>query len=301
MAKFKVGDKVRVRSDLIGKMYFMEDKVSDCLFADEMERHSGKVVTIAGIDAKRYYIKEDDCMFHWVDEMFSGLATEQPRREFIVIHRDGNVMTAEHRVNREVIKSGTATCNVSDKFDFDMGAKLAFDRLMNRQNIEEAVKAWNEPAPQPAHRFKVGDRVKTPKGTGTVVFVDDQPDEEKLLSYLVQGDKEWNTEVYVAFSSVHDVKDGKGKYWFEADELSHAPAPEPPKFYTGKVFAEKIIECDAREGMHNRIGRVFEIKNGIIQGDVKQYDLDDYDPIVSFSDFCLKAGSTKWHEVKSDV
>jgi hypothetical protein len=80
-----------------------------------------------------------------------------------------------------------------------------------------------------------------------------------------------------------------------------APAPEPPKYYTGKVFAEKIVENDAREGMRNRIGRVFEIKNGIIQGDVKQYDLDDYDPIISFSDFCLAAKSTKWHEVKSDV
>jgi hypothetical protein len=224
MSKFKVGDKVRVINNPDkNRFYYMDDKSDFQGFRFEMLSMAGKIVTISEITPYGYHIIEHEWI--WTDEMFSGLATEHPRREFIVIRRDGQNVIASHKRGDEIVKAEKATCAPSDTFDFSTGAKLAFDRLMNRPNVEEAVKAWNEPA----------------------------------------------------------------------------PAPEPPKFYTGKVFAEKIVENDALEGMRNRIGRIFEIKNGIIQGDVKRYDLDNYDPIISFSDFCSKAQSTKWHEVKSDV
>lgn len=61
----------------------------------------------------------------------------------IVIRVDGNKTTACMFENGECVKTATAKCNPSDEFNFETGAKLAFERL-----FEEKPK------------FKAGDRVK---------------------------------------------------------------------------------------------------------------------------------------------
>ena len=66
--KYKVGDKVRIRSDLeTGKRY------GDNSFATSMEQFKGKLVTIIDIvcfmDKTFYNIKEDTMNFFWTDEM----------------------------------------------------------------------------------------------------------------------------------------------------------------------------------------------------------------------------------------
>jgi len=277
MAKFKVGDKVRVKSNLDG-----------CFGVSwTMLNNRGNVMTISLYDATehmQYKIEEDRLNLWWDESVFEPVA----KREFIVIRRSGAETIAELRHDREVIKSAKATCAPSDTFDLDTGAKLAFDRLMGREEPK--------PAPQPAHRFKVGDRVVVEEYNeiGEVSAIDANDNSVPYLVFHASGCHSGGC--YVEPSKPEHAEKCS---WFSEGMLS--PDPEPPKFYTGKVFAEKIIESDARERMRNRIGRVFEIKNGIIQGEVKQYDLDDYEPIVSFSDFCLKAKSTKWHEVKYDV
>jgi len=61
--EFKIGDKVRVRKDLVaGKMYGMVG------FMDSMEKFKGKIVTIEGVFNKEYSIEESGKM--WTDEMF---------------------------------------------------------------------------------------------------------------------------------------------------------------------------------------------------------------------------------------
>ena len=64
--KYKIGDKVLVRSDLEkGKKYGDEVFMSDMLF------FRGKIVTIEHIDHPNYYrIKEDPEQWYWTDEMF---------------------------------------------------------------------------------------------------------------------------------------------------------------------------------------------------------------------------------------
>lgn len=75
MAKYKVGDKVRVRSDLVvGKAY------SGKGFVPRMKEHLGQIVTIKCLDAdcvEYYQILEDSIKFQWTDEMFEGLAEEE--------------------------------------------------------------------------------------------------------------------------------------------------------------------------------------------------------------------------------
>lgn len=75
------------------------------------------------------------------------------------------------------------------------------------------------------------------------------------------------------------------------------PAPEPPKFYTGKVFAEKSDDVL----FANRDGRVFEFVDGKCINSV-QKDLMDFGAIFPTIDRIRKEySSTTWHEVKSDV
>ena len=65
--KYKVGDKVRVRKDLvIDSSYGRED------FVEEMKSFIGKVVTISKVIDEEYLILEDDGDYAWTEEMFEG-------------------------------------------------------------------------------------------------------------------------------------------------------------------------------------------------------------------------------------
>lgn len=64
--KYKVGDKVRVRSDLEES-----ETYGDQTFVKQMEKYKGKLVTISEEHPGFYYIKEDkDENWCWTDEMF---------------------------------------------------------------------------------------------------------------------------------------------------------------------------------------------------------------------------------------
>lgn len=66
--KHKVGDKVRVRKDLVhGKLYG-----GQTFYMDDWK---GKIVTISSLNSNGYYeIAEDDDRFWWSDEMFEDVA-----------------------------------------------------------------------------------------------------------------------------------------------------------------------------------------------------------------------------------
>lgn len=75
--KYQDGDKVRVRTDLEFKLYYMADRSSSNTFFDDMAKWAGKVVTVSH-RGKQYRIVEDSGAWGWVDEMFSGLVAEEP-------------------------------------------------------------------------------------------------------------------------------------------------------------------------------------------------------------------------------
>jgi len=68
--KYKVGDKVKIREDLIdGKEY------GDNIFVPEMKPWCGQVVTIAHCEYGNYLIEGCD-NWAWTDEMIEGLAVD---------------------------------------------------------------------------------------------------------------------------------------------------------------------------------------------------------------------------------
>lgn len=130
--KYKVGDKVRVRDDLeIGKWYSM----NNCTFSDyvnsKMITFKGKEVTILADNCfGMYLIKEDNGEWHWTDEMFSGLATSLPK---VVITTDGKTTTAKMYEGKKVLKTAKSQCSPEDTFDFAVGAKLALERVTEKE------------------------------------------------------------------------------------------------------------------------------------------------------------------------
>ena len=68
--KYKVGDKVRVRSDLV-----VDKEYGVVIFVCDMEHLKGKQVTIKKVGGKYYRIKEDDGVYGWSDEMLEPVGT----------------------------------------------------------------------------------------------------------------------------------------------------------------------------------------------------------------------------------
>lgn len=66
----------------------------------------------------------------------------------ITIDCDGKTTTARMIINGKEIKSATARCNPADKFNFKVGATVAFNRLFSR-----------DPKANDSDKFRIGDRV----------------------------------------------------------------------------------------------------------------------------------------------
>lgn len=88
-----------------------------------------------------------------LDQMFSrGQATESAAHRqtakrapqpVIVITSDGVTTTATRRIGKTIQATATAKCNPGDRFDFDEGARIAFERLCGRDPFPEKPKAYN--------------------------------------------------------------------------------------------------------------------------------------------------------------
>lgn len=140
MSKFKVGDKVVVRSwDDMEKEFGLNGRGNidvRCGFTPEMRHLCGKVVTIKSITTSglAYRIKEDSEAFYWSDSMF------EPDHKMIVVYAntEGKKVVA---IDKSTGEKAEAYCHPDDGFDFKIGAVLAFERLRGRM---ERVKKPHE-------------------------------------------------------------------------------------------------------------------------------------------------------------
>ena len=110
--KYRVGDKVKVREDLV-----VEKSYGNHFFVLDMKPYIGKTMTIDSITIYGYKFKEDKDGWYWTDEMLEDA-------ESISIFVKGNKVIA-----KKDGKVGIAKCSPEDEFDIFTGAKLAIDRL----------------------------------------------------------------------------------------------------------------------------------------------------------------------------
>ena len=137
MAKYKVGDKVRIVSKRPQKNW-----------NPYMDKYLGKTMTIikSGINAEGvYYCMEedrDDFLGHWCwyEDMIAGLA--EPGREpcTVELRFDGMITTATLKRGGRDVKTAEARCNPKDTYSRAEGARVAVERLFEKKRKEDKTK-----------------------------------------------------------------------------------------------------------------------------------------------------------------
>jgi len=135
MAKFKVGDQVVAQKNAPYRI--------------ATNGWKGIVVKLYGGGEIRVEGKNG---YFGVNEKYFDLA-EDTRK--VVITVKGKETIATLYENNATVRKGIAKCSPDDKFDFEIGAKLAFERLFpERLAVGDFVRIVGNS--KPSHRFKIG-------------------------------------------------------------------------------------------------------------------------------------------------
>ena len=128
--KYKVGDRVRIVSK-------WGDGCNQNL-KGKMDKWLGKVMTVRDAGVAFCSMVEDSTEnggygWFWNENCIAGLACENK----IVITTDGTETRARLYDGKKIVKTATAKCSPDDKFSFETGAKIAFERLFDGEEKEK--------------------------------------------------------------------------------------------------------------------------------------------------------------------
>lgn len=170
MAKYKVGDKVRIVS-----------KRPQRYWNPEMDKYLGKTMTVTASGrnsrGETYYRVFEDrasegIWWYWYEDMISGLA--EPEREpcTVVLRFDGMITTATLKRGGRDVKTAEARCNPKDTYSRAEGARVAVERLFEKKRKEKDkpkeskpkigdkfVVTGNRPFGECHHHFRIGEIV----------------------------------------------------------------------------------------------------------------------------------------------
>ena len=236
--KYKIGDKVRIHN-----------------VTDHRRDYNGTVVTIRNINPNgktlyksnitHYGVKEKDIGFvFWEDE----LASVPVNTRKIVITSDGVETLARLYDGNKVIKTATAKCSPDDTFDFEVGARTAFDRLIESP-LTKALKSLSKAAADLAKNFKpfkfeVG---KQYADGNNVIEITDAKNEGICFARYYYKDIKGDT--------------GASKSFTDGSAFASRLTPyDPPKYFTGKAVC---IKSDS----DFTVGKIYEFANGHTRDD----------------------------------
>ncbi len=171
MAKYKVGDKVRIVS-----------KRTADHWNPQMDKWLGRVMTIRKDEANIVtgehfgYKMEEDLSeglygWFWWDDMIAGLANPDRSSLIVEISFDGNTTRATLIKDGREVKTAEARCSPSDTFDRGEGAKVAVNRLFAKKQKTKKGKTPGKLEPnenmfvvtgdchRPTHVFPIGEKV----------------------------------------------------------------------------------------------------------------------------------------------
>lgn len=171
MAKYKVGDKVRIVSKRTAKRW-----------NPRMNKWLGRVMTIRKDEADiatgehfGYKMEEDKSEYFggwfWWDDMIAGLVSPGRSSLIVEIQFDGNTTRATLIKDGREVKTAEARCSPSDTFDRGEGAKVAVNRLFAKKEKPKKEKPTEKPDLNghmfivtgdchfPKHVFPIGEKV----------------------------------------------------------------------------------------------------------------------------------------------
>lgn len=223
-AKFKVGDKVRI---LDGASI---EKYTGGWVGAPMKKHVGKVATIrkavsCSDDRIGYGLKEID--FVW-DERGLELEKESKNETIVIYRKDREVIALDKRTGKKAV----AKCSPKDKFDFELGARLAFERLFGNDE-----------------KFKVGD----------LVIGNEKADDMYVITRTG-----WRGEVVSVNGDTIVVKTRNSAHGFAKLVVkSEAFDLDTEKYYSAKVVCVRPVTPS-----HSfTAGKIYEVKDGKIVDD----------------------------------
>lgn len=121
---------------------------------DESLLEAGNIIKITCVDGNRVWYKtiisadgnKPSDNFHVRSEFAKELIPFTEENEKIIIIRDGKKVTARKYVNEQLVNSAVARCAPEDTFNFDTGARIAVQRLLNIKEVshDELVCKLNE-------------------------------------------------------------------------------------------------------------------------------------------------------------
>lgn len=176
--KFKVGDKVRVKKDLVGGCYYGEDKL---YFNPEMEVLRGKVFNVEYCTDFRCMLKGAGC-WDFNEAMLEAVDETVPEK--LIIYRENNKTIAKYYKGDKTV-TAEVKCVLEDKFDFEYGAKLAMDRAIEKMKEEEIEYSWVKCVGyRQSHEFyfTVGEKYK--------IFSNGRITDDSGYTYLSENTKE---------------------------------------------------------------------------------------------------------------
>lgn len=153
MAKYKVGDKVRIVST-----------PRLARWNGIMNKWLGETMTITSVSVNSkgeifYRMAEDrgdfySCGWCWYEDMIAGLA--EPAREpyTVELRFDGMITTATLKRGGRDVKTAEARCNPKDTYSRAEGARVAVERLFEKKRKEDKPKESKREQGKP----KVGDK-----------------------------------------------------------------------------------------------------------------------------------------------
>lgn len=267
--KFKVGDHVVIEK-------------SNIEWSGKFAGKTGVIIEVTNDKTYPYMIKIDgkSC------EVWCEVKCLVSPIEKIVITTDGKITTAtKYCVDGKKV-TATARCAPEDTFDFNVGAKLAMDRLMTK------VK------PVTFCGFKVGDRVHLGKFNGTIVCIAVSEHGSTFNDLGVEFDDVPNHPGIHNCGGI-DLADGATSNtgrckWCFAKELEHGEYV--PKYYNGKVVC---VDRHVVDHKSYTIGKIYEFVDGVLTDDTGYHFNTGLmgEPFKSFDEW-NKWSNAKWLEIK---
>ena len=180
MAKYKVGDKVRIVSE----------RPASPRFVDSMVQYLGKTLTVSKVEEEtlgaiyrfkeatypasvspimEIFLHKANGMWAFCEDWIAGLAElEKPADEnlSVTIRFCGRMTVAELYKNGRVVKVENARCNPKDTYSRGEGAKIAVERLfkktadkpeeVSKPKVGDKFVIVSNRSPDCIHHFKIG-------------------------------------------------------------------------------------------------------------------------------------------------
>lgn len=193
--KYKVGDKVRIREDLVtGGSY------GGSVAVDDMTDMGGSVVTIGRVgEVHGYYIEEDPDEYCWTDEMFEPVEEELTAEEAI-------------KIQAEMCRGIMCKDCAIDKLRYDSHCECAEYRSKNPDKVLEILKQWKKDHEKKEIEVELAYVVRVIEDTGKVkrcVYEKDVTEvkEEAMKRVLKEYCKEHEGKFFTVYEEICRVKE----------------------------------------------------------------------------------------------